>query len=219
VFHLVSLAGISCAVRSLDSTGVKRPKGVVIMDNEEGGKPKGLDAPSGVPYDGMLMLHRYQEDIVNSLECGLMVVDLRGMIVLFNRTAGEITGESCGTVLLSRADSIRALQPFANLMEDNFGQPVRRGEIEIVTRSGERKVIGVSTYPMKRGIKVIGVIAVFSDLTEVEGAEERVGVPERPTTEAQVDAGISASEWGETLEDHETEERESVLVEAGDPDL
>lgn len=159
------------------------------------------------------MLHGYEEDIVNSLECGLMVVDLSGMIMLFNQAAGEITGENCRDALFSRADSIKTLRPFAALMGRSLDEPVRRAEIEIDTRSGERRFIGVSTYPLKHSAEVIGVIAVFTDLTESGQGQEKVQESEQPAVED------APSAWEETFEDQETEESETVLVAVGDSDL
>ena len=124
-------------------------------------------------YEDMLMLYDYNHSILNSLDCGVMVLDLDGTITAFNRAAGEITGLRPDDVLFGEARMIANLESFANLMNKSLEKPIRRGLIPIETPSGLRKVLGVSTYLLKQKMeKVAGVIAIFADLTEDSDVKE-----------------------------------------------
>jgi PAS domain S-box-containing protein len=171
-----------------------------------------------IPCDGMLLLHKYKEDIVNSLECGLMVMDHNGMVIVFNRAAGEITDEDPEEVIFSQAEDHKTLAKLTHLMRSSFNKPTRREEIELETRSGEKRTIGISTYLMRHGGEgVVGVIAVFSDLTHVKAREElRVGSGEI-AKEEEMAAGTYFRRHDRLPEDHEVERRLAVLVADADP--
>ncbi len=117
-------------------------------------------------YDDLLMLHTYNENILNSIESGVLVIDPEGTITAFNHGAETITGLNRNDVLFEKANTIETLRGFINLTERTREKPLKRQEIEIKTPSGEMRTIGTSTYLLTHGKKhVLGVIAVFADLT------------------------------------------------------
>jgi PAS domain S-box-containing protein len=127
-------------------------------------------------YEDVLMLYDYNDSIVNSLDCGVLVLDLNGTVTAFNRAAGEITGLTCDDVLFSQADMNKTLEAFVGLMNKSLEKPVRRRVLPIETPSGQRKILGISTYLLKqKKEKVGGVIAIFADLTEDRDIKEISG--------------------------------------------
>ena len=202
------------ALEKVGATHVKVRGERSTLSAEE--KTTGFEAGFGadnIPCDGMLLLHKYKEDIVNSLECGLMVMDANGLVIVFNKAAGEITGEDPGEVLFSQADRHKTLHNLTHLMKNSLNKPSRREEIELETRTGEKKTIGISTYLMRHGGEgVVGVIAVFSDLTHVKSHEgQRVGSGAR-NKEEQMAAGTHFRRYERPPEDREVERRLAVLV-------
>ena len=127
-------------------------------------------------YEDVLTLYDYNDGILNSLDCGVLVLDLNGTVTAFNRAAGEITGLSCDDVLFGQANVNKTLEGFVTLMNKSLENPVRRRVLPIETPSGKRKVIGISTYLLKqKREKVCGVIAIFADLTEDRDIKEISG--------------------------------------------
>jgi PAS domain S-box-containing protein len=126
-------------------------------------------------HDDLVLLYTYNENILNSIESGVIALDLNGTITAFNRAAEKITGLKCDSVLFEKAASHKALQELGSVLMDALETPVRRKEIEIQTACGEEKTIGISTYLMEqRRQKVVGVVAVFADLTEIRNLQKRV---------------------------------------------
>jgi PAS domain S-box-containing protein len=172
---------------------------------------------SAIPVDGLLLLHKYKEDILNSLGSGLMVVDQNGLVILFNKAAGEMTGEDPGEVLFSQAASHKTLRGITQLISKSFNKPTRRQEIEIETRTGERKTIGISTYLMRHeGQAVVGVIAVFSDITHVARESVARVSSEGPKKEEEMGAGTYYKESRWEPEEYETHKRPVILIAEAD---
>ena len=126
-------------------------------------------------YENVLMLYNYNEGILNSIDSGVLVMDLDGTVTAFNHGAEKITGLRRDDILSGRAKTNETLQAFLDIMEKTRDEPIKRQQIEICTPSGETKTIGISTYPLIHGKgNAVGVIAVFADLTEMKRLKEKV---------------------------------------------
>ena len=131
-------------------------------------------------YDDLLMLHTYNENILNSIDSGVLVMDLEGTITAFNRGAETITGLNRNDVLFEKTNTIETLQSFITLIERSLKKPLRRHETQIKTPSGQTRTIGISTYLLTHGSKhVLGIIAVFADLTTRKKLQEDLKKSER----------------------------------------
>ena len=131
-------------------------------------------------YDDLLMLHTYNENILNSIDSGVLVVDLEGTITVFNRGAETITGLNRNDVLFEKGNTIETLRSFIVLIEGSLKKPLRRHETHIQTPSGETRTIGTSTYLLTHGSKhILGIIAVFADLTTRKKLQEDLRKSER----------------------------------------
>ncbi|TET45576.1 response regulator [candidate division TA06 bacterium] len=126
-------------------------------------------------YDDLLTLYDNNESILNSIDSGVLVMDLDGTVTAFNHGAEKITGLRRDNILSGKAKTNETLQAFIGVMERTCDEPIKRQQIEICTPSGERKTIGISTYPLIHGKRnAVGVIAVFADLTEMKRLKEKV---------------------------------------------
>lgn len=131
-------------------------------------------------YDDLLMLHTYNENILNSIDSGVLVMDLEGTITAFNRGAEMITCLNRNDVLFEKGNTIETLKGFISLIEKTIEKPLVRQETEIKTPSGETRTIGTSTYPLTHGREhVVGIIAVFADLTARKKLQEDLKKSER----------------------------------------
>ena len=144
--------------------------------------------------DSLERLQRLTQHIVSSIRSGLITTDLSGNIILFNRTAQELTETprsralSCpirtvlGEGLWSKVDS-------ADLFQD--ARPLRHEEW-IVLPSGTRRFLGSSISPLlDHERKLIGYIVSFQDLTDIKHLEEEVRLKERLAAVGQMAAGIA----------------------------
>jgi two-component system sensor histidine kinase PilS (NtrC family) len=144
--------------------------------------------------DSLERLQRLTQHIVSSIRSGLITTDLSGNIILFNRTAQELTetprsqalGFPIRTVigegLWSKVDN-------ADLFRD--AHPLRHEEW-IAMPSGTRRFLGYSVSPLldhKR--KLIGYIVSFQDLTEIKRLEEEIRLKDRMAAVGQMAAGIA----------------------------
>lgn len=126
-------------------------------------------------YEDLLMLHSFNEGILNSIDSGVLVMDLDGTVTAFNRGAEKITGLRRDQVLSARADTNETLQPFLGIMGKSHDAPLKRQQIDVKVASGQTRTIGISTYPLIQGKeKVVGVIAVFADLSERKKPQEKM---------------------------------------------
>jgi len=123
-------------------------------------------------YEEVLTLYEYNESILNSLDCGVIVTDLDGKVTLFNRAAAEITGLKRDEMLFSQAEENRTLASFASIMKRSLTQPARREEIDIRTPWGKKKNIGISTYLLQHRKERVGIIAIFADMADIRKNQE-----------------------------------------------
>lgn len=143
-------------------------------------------------YDDLLMLHTYNENILNSIDSGVLVMDLEGTITAFNRGAETITGLNRNDVLFEKANTIETLRGFLTLIERTLKKPLKRQETQIKTPSGQTKTIGTSTYLLTHGKKhVLGIIAVFADLTRRKKLQEDLKESEKLALIGDIAASVA----------------------------
>ncbi|MFQ5906182.1 MAG: ATP-binding protein [bacterium] len=143
-------------------------------------------------HDDLLMLYNYNENILNSIDTGVIVMDLSGTITAFNRAAERITGLKSDDVLFRKADEYRTLEGLGNMMQAGIDTLFRRKETEIETASGEKRTIGMSIYLLRqRKDRVIGIIGVFADLTEIKALREKVKRSEHLAMLGQMAASVA----------------------------
>ncbi len=122
------------------------------------------------------------ENIVGSLNSGLIVLDSRGNILYMNSSAKKIL-----EITDLPATNLRELKlyvpEFAEMIEKAIDEeePVDREELNIENNSGKTKPIGISISFVKDDFELFPryVIVVFQDITEVKEIEKKLRVQEK----------------------------------------
>ena len=129
-----------------------------------------LLAEKATAFDRLDLLHR---SIIESIDTGILTVNLEGHIRSFNRAAEEISGFTCAEVFNR---SVEEIFPGVSAVvsrggPDERGRQRRRFEIVIRRKSGESVILGISGSPLyEQGVQ-IGSILIFQDLTSFKAME------------------------------------------------
>ncbi len=139
-------------------------------------------------------LRAFNEDIIDSMNSGLMTTDLMGRITFTNRAACQITGFPAGEL---------AGRPLASVLGagDSFLSEVRnalekanrfRFDKEFSARGGACLFLGftASILRNKEGMP-LGLIFTFQDLTEIRVLEEEVNLKKRMAALGEMAAGMA----------------------------
>ncbi|MCH7760330.1 PAS domain S-box protein, partial [candidate division TA06 bacterium] len=132
-------------------------------------------------YEKLLSLYEYNENILQSIDQGVIVVDLFGRVTVFNRGAERITGYTTQEVL---ENSLSDLKGFTNLhqvlLNSDADSRIVGEEIEVTTLEQKVIPIDISTSFLKDPHDVrTGTIVLFRDLTQVKELKERLHHSER----------------------------------------
>jgi two-component system, NtrC family, sensor histidine kinase PilS len=137
---------------------------------EQERKTKRLLAEKATAFDRLDLLHR---SIIESVDTGILTVNLEGHIRSFNRAAEEISGYAFGEVgNRSIAEIFPGISAVISPIEPEARKRQRkRFEIVIRKKSGESMILGISESPLfESGVK-IGSILIFQNLTAVKEME------------------------------------------------
>lgn len=140
-------------------------------------------------FDQLDLLFR---SIVESIDAGVMTIDLQGKIKTFNRAAEEITGLRL-SVIIDRpiADVFPELSSFVSnaIMDKQFKN---RREV-IIAHSSQQKIhLGCSLSPLKGSQEeIIGNILIFQNLTEIKLMEETLEKSKRLALIGEMAAGLA----------------------------
>jgi two-component system sensor histidine kinase PilS (NtrC family) len=127
-----------------------------------------LLAEKETAFDQLDLLHR---SIIESIDTGIMTINLRGMIKSFNRAAEEISGLSFAEVenrnIVELFPAFKEIQEIIS-KEDNRSSARSRYNMEFEGKDHVKCILGCSVSNLKdhRG-KRIGDIVIFQDLTSI----------------------------------------------------
>jgi len=130
--------------------------------------------------------------IVESVDTGVMTIDLKGRIKTFNRASEEITGFKFRAIENNLLGNI--IPELAPLLEkEKTPEPIRnRMAVEIKGEKGNHIHLGCSISPLKdRNEKQIGNIIIFQDLTEIKQMEESLEKSRKLALLGEMAAGIA----------------------------
>ena len=126
-------------------------------------------------FDNLDLLHN---SIIESVDSGIMTIDINGHIKSFNRAARDITGYSFQEL---QDRNIQTLVPHIDGITGRVegksirGLTLRRFEVEIEKKDGTPVLLGCSLSPLEDGAgRIIGSIVIFQDLTSVKKMEGEV---------------------------------------------
>ena len=151
----------------------------------------GIAIKNGQLYSQVVLANEHLNNIVSTIESGVVAVDAAGRITLFNRAAAALTGLSI--------DEIK-LQPFS-VLPACLGEPLRQTlldgrehtqpEVELPGRGGTRPILCATSPLHDQDGTVLGAVAVFSDLTPLKELEVERRRAERLTYFEVLASGIA----------------------------
>jgi two-component system, NtrC family, sensor histidine kinase PilS len=136
-------------------------------------------------------LQAFNRDIIESMRGGLLTTDLRGSILLLNRSGAEILGQGFG---LLRGKNVSDVFPgFWPVESNETGRPVAlRKEIKFRTPSGATRYLGLSISPLRTGQdETTGYVFNFQDVTELKRLEREVSTKDRMAALGRLSAAIA----------------------------
>jgi CheY-like chemotaxis protein/nitrogen-specific signal transduction histidine kinase len=141
-------------------------------------------------------LRVFNEDIIQNMTNGLVVIDSMARVTVFNKAAATLLGYSATEVLgQPLRDAIPGAEALADVIEAtwrNCSQPLTQGvpgeadttqnasvyirhpqnEVNVRHRDGNKLPLAVNASPMRdSGGKVTGVVCLFEDLSEAKAIE------------------------------------------------
>jgi len=127
-------------------------------------------------------LEDYAELLMNSIGSGMIVTDADGRVTALNEAAEDILGYKAHELKERLLDVDVMLHPpnespILSVLREN--EPVDRIDTFITTKSGVKIPAGGSVYPLKDGRRMLGVVEIFRDLSEIKEREEQVNRQKR----------------------------------------
>jgi len=127
-------------------------------------------------------LEDYAELLMNSIGSGIILTDAEGRITSINEAAEEILGYKAGELQGQLLDVDIMLHPpnespVLIALEEN--KQVDRIDTFITTKSGAKIPAGGSVYPLRDNRRMLGVVEIFRDLSEIKEREEQVNRQKR----------------------------------------
>lgn len=137
----------------------------------------------------------YNEDILRCVGSGVITFNMDSMITTFNQAAERILRRKRDEVIgLTCNDVFASDKLLCRLINDAMlsGRPVLRQEIEIHREKTANIWVGLSISPLKdRNGKMIGLIIVLTDLTEIRMLKEQSELKKRLAMLGEMSAGIA----------------------------
>lgn len=125
----------------------------------------------------LCLLYQQNENILESLNTGVLVVGAQRIVTNFNAEATRITGLSKDSVVGKPLSKVQGLAAFNSVLADvtDGGKICARDEIVVTASDGRSVPIGLSTAVLRDPQKnPCGAIAIFKDLAELKNLERRV---------------------------------------------
>ena len=140
-------------------------------------------------FDQLDLLFR---SIIESVETGVMTIDLQRRIKTFNRAAVDITGFSFRQIENQKIEDIFPEFRELFLKNDTAEQSKNRAEAAIKTPKGKNINLGCAISTLKdKNEKQIGNILIFQDITEIKLMEENLEKSKRLALIGEMAAGLA----------------------------
>jgi len=159
---------------------------------EQEKKTRVLLAEKRTAFDKLDLLHRI---IIQSVDTGIMTIDLHGRIKSFNRAAEVISGFTFAEI--ENRNVVEIFPGFAQMKEtlngeDKRGSVKNRYNMEFVNKENQILILGYSVSILKdnKG-KRIGDILIFQDLTSIIKMEEALERSRKLAIIGEMAAGLA----------------------------
>ena len=137
----------------------------------------------------------YNEDILRCVGSGVISFNMDRVITTFNDAAERILKRNRDEVLgLSCTDAFGPDNTLCRLLYDFLisGKPISRQEVELQKKTGLNIWVGLSISPLKdKEGKRVGIILVFTDLTEIKMLREQAELKKRLAMLGEMSGGIA----------------------------
>ena len=136
---------------------------------------------------------RLSEEVTRNMPAGLLVVNATGIISSANPAAEQVLGiRTLGFRRYSEAlgEGSELTRLVAQCLAE--GKIFRREQVEHLAPDGERRHLGVTISPIRRGNeKINGAICLLSDLTELAALQQQMQLKENLAALGELSAGIA----------------------------
>jgi two-component system sensor histidine kinase PilS (NtrC family) len=152
-------------------------------------KEKELDKLKSLAEDRAVRMETYNENILQSVPSGVVSIDNSMKIKSINQSAERALGIKAEDVIDKDCTEVFD-EPLMSIVRDS--KTVHRGEYPYVTRDNRHIWLGVTTSQLKNTAnETIGLILVFTDLTDVKTLQVQVELKERLAQLGEMSAGIA----------------------------
>jgi len=128
-------------------------------------------------YEETSRLRTFNENIVQSMEEGILLEDASAHITFVNRMTAELLGYAYEELIGQRSTVIAAPEEVPKIERETAKRPfgiASRYETVLLTREGRRVPVIVSAKPLVEEGLFTGVLAVFTDITDRKRQETRL---------------------------------------------
>jgi two-component system, NtrC family, sensor histidine kinase HydH len=136
---------------------------------------------------------RLSEEVTRNMPAGLLVVNATGIISNANPAAEQVLGIR-GLGFRRYSEALGESSDLTRLIKEcvSSGRIFRREEVEHAAPGGERRQLGVTISPIRRGTETInGAICLLTDLTELAALQQQVQLKENLAALGELSAGIA----------------------------
>jgi two-component system sensor histidine kinase PilS (NtrC family) len=144
--------------------------------------------------DDLAQLRDYNDNVIDSMNSGLLTTDPEGQIIFANRWAVEITGLPARDLARRGiAEVLGQERPFLWKIRSALEKEARyRFEIDHTDSRGRQLFLGFTVSVLKdRHGAPLGLIFIFQDLTEIRALEEEVALKKRMAALGEMAAGVA----------------------------
>ena len=124
-------------------------------------------------YAEVVLVNEYVENILKTMESGVVAVSVEGKVTLFNSAAERMAGLEAASLRTGPVERLPGA--LADLIQATLGDGVPRLQVERTLASADRRVTPVvcSTSPFSDAQgRILGAVLVFSDLTRLKELED-----------------------------------------------
>ncbi len=152
-------------------------------------KEKELEALREKAEDRASAIEGYNENILQSVQSGVISFDEDLKITKLNRAAARILELGEESVVGANHDAVLK-RPITDYLRQRT--VIERGEISYITPSGKRIWLGLTLSPLKnREGTTIGQILIFTDLTHLKAIESQMDLRDKLSSLGEISAGIA----------------------------
>jgi signal transduction histidine kinase len=130
------------------------------------------------------------QQILEELSSGVLAVAPDGTVLAGNQAASRHLGTPLEPG--AKLESLRLAEPFLGVVRELLAAPatVQRREVVIETAAGEHREIGLSASPFRGDGKILGVLFLFTDMTERRVLERAADLNRQLADVGELAAGV-----------------------------